>query len=139
MILMEQGKLAYDDHVQKYFPQFPYSDITIRHLMNHTSGLPEYFDIAYGDMTFADTLTNQSLLDLLAARKPALVFQPGERWAYCNTNYTTLSSIIEKVSGISAAAFFQQNIAVPLKDEKYVHLQPDHDQLSSFKGVWVQL
>ncbi len=115
MILKEQGKLNYDDAVQKYLPLFPYNNITLRHLMNQTSGLPEYFDIAAGDMTLLDTLNNQSMLELLAAKKPVLVFQPGERWQYCNTNYTTLASVVEKVSGTTADKFFQQYIAGPLK------------------------
>ena len=115
MILKEQGKLNYDDAVQKFLPQFPYSNITIRHLMNQTSGLPEYFDIAQGDMTLIDTLNNQSMLELLTAKKPTLVFAPGEQWQYCNTNYTTLASVLEKVSGTPADKFFQQYIAGPLK------------------------
>jgi N-acyl-D-amino-acid deacylase len=115
MMLKEHGKLNYDDAVQKYLPQFPYNNITIRHLMNQTSGLPEYFDIAAGDLTLIDTLNNQSMLELLAAKKPALVFQPGERWQYCNTNYTTLASVLEKVSGTTSDKFFQQYIAGPLK------------------------
>ncbi|MBK8516713.1 MAG: serine hydrolase [Saprospiraceae bacterium] len=114
MMLKEQGKLNYEDLVQKYLPIFPYENITIRHLMNQVSGLPEYFDIAQGDMILLDTLTNQSMLELLAAKKPALVFQPGEQWQYCNTNYTTLASIIEKISGLAADKFFQQHIAGPL-------------------------
>ncbi len=114
MILKEQGKLKYDDPVQQYLPQFPYSNITIRQLMNHTSGLPEYFDIALGDMNLLDTLTNESMLALLAVKKPDLVFQPGEQWQYSNTNYTTLASVLEKVSGTTADAFFQQYIAGPL-------------------------
>ena len=115
MMLKEQGKLNYDDRVQKYLPIFPYPTITIRHLMNQTSGLPEYFDIAAGDMNLLDTLNNQAMLDLLAAKKPALVFQPGEQWQYCNTNYTTLASILEKISGATVDKFFQQHIAGPLK------------------------
>jgi len=115
MMLKEQGKLDYDVAVQKYLPQFPYNTITIRHLMNQTSGLPEYFNIAQGDMILLDTLNNQSMLELLAAKKPPLVFQPGERWQYCNTNYTTLASVLEKVSGIAADKFFQRHIAGPLK------------------------
>lgn len=115
MMLKEQGKLTYDEPVQKYLPIFPYPTITIRQLMNQTSGLPEYFDIAAGDMTLLDTLTNQSMLELLATKKPSLVFQPGERWQYCNTNYTTLASVLEKISGTTADKFFQQHIATPLK------------------------
>jgi N-acyl-D-amino-acid deacylase len=115
MMLKEQGKLNYDDLAQKHLPIFPYNNITIRHLMNQTSGLPEYFEMAQGSMTLLDTLTNKSMLDLLALKNPVLVFQPGERWEYCNTNYTTLGSIIEKVSGTTAAKFFKQYITEPLK------------------------
>ena len=115
MMLKEQGKLHYDDAVQKYLPTFPYAAVTIRHLMNQTSGLPEYFDIAQGDMNPLDTLTNASLLELLAVKKPPLVFEPGIRWQYCNTNYTTLAYIIEKVSGVPCEQFFAQRIAAPLK------------------------
>jgi len=115
MILKEQGKLRYDEPVKTYLPQFPYENITVRHLINQTSGLPEYFEIAQGDMTLLDTLNNQSMLALLAAKKPALLFQPGERWEYCNTNYTTLASVIEKAAGTTSDKFFQQYIAKPLK------------------------
>lgn len=125
MILKEQGKLKYDDPVQKYLPKFPYPAITVRHLLNQTSGLPEYFDIASGRMTLLDTLTNASMMEMLAARKPALVFQPGERWQYCNTNYTTLASVIEVVSGITCDQFMRQYITGPLKmkDTYIYHLK----------------
>lgn len=122
MMLQEQGKLRYDDPVQKHLPTFPYAAITIRQLMNQTSGLPEYFDIAAGGMILLDTLTNQSMLALLAEKKPPLVFQPGEKWEYCNTNYTTLASVLEKVAGTTADKYFQQHIAGPLKlSNSYVY------------------
>jgi len=115
MILMEQGKLDYDDKVQKHLPLFPYPGISIRQLMNQISGLPEYFEMADRDMNLLDTLTNQSLLELLAQRKPPLVSQRGEKWQYSNTNYTTLASLIEKVSGIGVDQFLRHYITTPLK------------------------
>ncbi len=122
MMLKERGKLAYDDPVQKYLPTFPYPSITIRHLLNQTSGLPEYFDIAMGRMTLLDTLTNASMLAILAERKPPLVFTPGTRWEYCNTNYTTLGSLLETVAGQSANEFLQINIAKPLRmNDTYIY------------------
>ncbi|MFM8744160.1 MAG: serine hydrolase [Cytophagales bacterium] len=122
MMLKDQGKLNYDDLVQKHLPIFPYPAITIRHLMNQTSGLPEYFDIALSSMSLLDTLTNQSMLELLAFKKVPLSFQPGERWEYCNTNYTTLASVIEKASGISPDQFFLKYIAIPLKmNDSYIY------------------
>ncbi len=114
MILKEEGKLNYDDPVQKYLPTFPYSNITVRNLLNHTSGLPEYFDLADRTMTLIDTLNNDKALAMLAAQKPALIFQPGEKFEYTNTNYTTLASIIQKVSGMRCEQFFDEKIVQPL-------------------------
>lgn len=122
MMLKEQGKLNYDDPVTKYVPRFPYPTVTIRHLMNQTSGLPEYFDIAQGRMILLDTLTNAMMIDILADRKPPLVFEPGTRWQYCNTNYTTLASVIEAASGIKPEVFLQRYIAGPLKmNDTYIY------------------
>lgn len=115
MILKEEGRLQYDDVVQKYLPSFPYAEITLRQLMTHTSGLPEYFDLATHHMSFLDTLTNASMLELLAAKRPPLVFEPGQKFEYCNTNYTTLASVIEKISGMPCDQFFNRRIATPLK------------------------
>lgn len=114
MMLKEEHKLSYDDPVQKFLPEFPYTGITLRNLMNHTSGLPEYFSIADRAMNLMDTLTNESMLKLLAVKKPPLDFVTGDQFTYCNTNYTTLASVIEKVSGMSCDKFFATRIAKPL-------------------------
>ena len=114
MILKEQGKLNFDDPVQKYLPTFPYENITVRNLMNHTSGLPEYFDLANRTMILIDTLDNDKALALLASLKPPLLFKPGEKFEYTNTNYTTLASIIAKVSGMPCDQFFDEKIVKPL-------------------------
>ena len=115
IMLKEEGKLQYDDAVQQHLTSFPYPGITLRHLLNHTSGLPEYFDVAERYRSLLDTLTNESMLALLAVKKPALVFTPGDRFEYCNTNYTTLASVIEKLAGMPVAQFFEQRIVRPLK------------------------
>ncbi|UFH52392.1 serine hydrolase [Spirosoma sp. KNUC1025] len=115
MQLQERGKLRYDETVQTYLPDFPYPKITIRHLLTHTSGLPEYFDLAQQYMGPLDTLTNEGMLKLLHDHKPALLFQPGDKWSYCNTGYVLLGSIITKVGGMPIETFFDQNIVRPLK------------------------
>ena len=115
MQLQERGKLQYDAPVQTYLPDFPYPTITVRHLLNHTSGLPKYFELAQQYMGPLDTLTNDGMLQLLHQYKPALVFQPGARWEYCNTGYVLLGSVITKVSGMPIETFFDQNIVRPLK------------------------
>lgn len=114
MQLQEQGKLRYDEPVQTYLPDFPYPTITVRHVLTHTSGLPEYFDLAQQYTGPLDTLTNAGMLALLHDHKPALVFQPGDRWEYCNTGYVLLGSIIEKQAGMPVERFFDQQIARPL-------------------------
>lgn len=115
MQLGKKGRLRYDDKVRTYLPTFPYDSITIRHLLTHTSGLPEYFELAQQYTGPLDTLTNAGMLQLLADHKPALLFRPGDRWTYCNTGYVLLGSIIETVSGTSVRALFDQQIAQPLK------------------------
>jgi N-acyl-D-amino-acid deacylase len=115
MILHEQRKLHFDDPIQQYLPELAYPDITIRNLLQHTSGLPEYFDVFNRHREALDTLTNEGLVQLYARVKPPVEFAPGERWAYCNTNYVLLSTIMERVSATSAAAFLQKNIFTPLQ------------------------
>ncbi len=115
MILKEKGALQYDDKVQKYLPEFPYPTITIRHLLNHTSGMVEYFDLALKYNNTLDTLNNQKLIRLLAKYQPPLEFEPGSRWYYCNTGYVILVSVIEKVSGQRIEDFFSSSITTPLQ------------------------
>lgn len=114
MLLKEENKLNYEDAVQQHLPTFPYPKISIRHLLTHTSGLPEYFDLTQRHLILIDTLTNTDLLQLLAHHKPPLDFEPGSRWAYCNTGYVLLASLVEKISGQPFAQFFAERIAQPL-------------------------
>jgi CubicO group peptidase (beta-lactamase class C family) len=115
LILVESGKLDLDDDVRKYFPEFPYENVTIRLLLSHRSGLPDY-------MYFADKLwksrriflTNQDMIDLMTLYKPYRYYKPNRRYNYSNTNYAILASIIEKVSGMSFAEYLKQNIFDPL-------------------------
>jgi N-acyl-D-amino-acid deacylase len=114
MILQERGKLNYDDPADRYLPSFPYPAVTIRHLLTHTSGVPEYFVLAEQNRTLLDTLTNGAVLRLLSVKRPPLLFPPGDRFRYCNTNYVLLEQIIEKVSGLAIADFFKREIVQPL-------------------------
>lgn len=115
MQLQEQGKLRYDERVRTYLPDFPYDSITVRHLLTHTSGLPEYFDLMQQYAGPLDTLSNKGMMQLLSQHKPPLAFRPGDTWAYSNTGYVLLGSLIEKLSGMPVEQFFTQQIAAPLK------------------------
>jgi N-acyl-D-aspartate/D-glutamate deacylase len=125
MILKERGKLDFDDPVRKHLLNFPYEGITIRHLMTHTSGLPEYFEPMNRYMGSTDTIENQHVLQWLADYKPKLDFSPGEKWAYSNTGYVVLASLVEVASGKSFLAFFIESIVKPLglKDTYTYHLR----------------
>lgn len=114
MILKEQGKLQFDDKVKKHLPSFPYDKITIRQLLTHTSGLPEYFDLATQYTNTLDTLNNEKIITLLAELKPKLEFESGSEWEYCNTGYALLVSIIEKTSSMKVEQFFSKFITQPL-------------------------
>ena len=114
MIQKEQNKLDFDDKVQKHLSEFPYPNITIRQLLTHTSGLPEYFDIALKYNNTLDTLNNQKTLQLLVDLKPKLNFEPGEKWEYCNTAYILLASILEKNAGMPFEDILRKEITEPL-------------------------
>lgn len=113
LLLVHQQKLQLSDPVQQYLAGFPYPKITIRHLLTHTSGLPEYFDLFTRYRMPLDTLDNSGLLKLLQNHPEPLQFVPGSRFTYCNTNYALLVSLIEQISQQSFADFFQQQIALP--------------------------
>lgn len=114
MICQEKGWLKYDDKIKRFFPNLPYENITVRHLLTHTSGLPSYEDQMEKKWDRKKIAHNQDVLDLLTNEKDTLLFQPGSKWVYSNTGYTLLASIIEKVSGLSYPDFMTKNIFQPL-------------------------
>jgi CubicO group peptidase (beta-lactamase class C family) len=114
MLLKKQGKLNYEDSLRKFFPKLPYNNITIRQLLNHTSGLPDYMQLFEMHWDSTKIATNGDMIDLLIKYKPPIHFVPGEKWEYSNTGYALLASIIQKVSGKSFGDYLQQNIFQPL-------------------------
>lgn len=114
--LYKQGKLQYDDRISKYLPEMAaYSDITIKNLLTHTGGLPDYMELLSKEWKTSNYVTNQDVLDLFVKVKPAVLFKPGEKWEYSNTGYLILASIIEKVSGKSFGEYLSDKIFKPLK------------------------
>ncbi|MCU0449708.1 MAG: beta-lactamase family protein [Bernardetiaceae bacterium] len=115
LMLIERGLINYDDDITTYLPSLRYKGITVRHLLNHTSGLPDYLNRAWLYKKYLDPeqdghLTNQDMLQILAKGKIALEFEPGSRHRYSNTGYALLPLIIEKVSGQPFADFMQEYI-----------------------------
>ncbi len=98
MMLKDKGKLQFDDPVSKYL-QIPYPGISIRHLLTHTSGLPDYQSIMDQYWDKSKVAGNKEILEYLNKYAPAKEFEPGTRYSYSNTGYILLASIAEKASG----------------------------------------
>jgi len=113
LMLQEKGLLQYDDLVEKYL-KIPYAGIRIRHLLTHTSGLPDYQAIMDEHWDKSKVAGNADILEYLNRYAPAREFAPGEKYSYSNTGYVLLASIVEKVSGQDFIAFCQQHIFQPL-------------------------
>ncbi len=113
--LAELHKLNLDDDVKKYFPGFPYDNITIKLLLSHRSSLPNYIyfmqKLGWNPKQYC---SNEDMLAYLEKFKPPLQGTPGTHFTYCNTNYALLGLIIEKVSGKSYADFLQEYFFTPL-------------------------
>jgi CubicO group peptidase (beta-lactamase class C family) len=114
MILKEKNLLSYDDNIKKFFPDFPYDNITIRNLLTHTSGLPGYEEQFEKKWDRKKIAFNKDIIEMLKQQKDTLFFKPGSSWKYSNTGYALLASIIEKVSGKSYNDFMSKNIFQPL-------------------------
>ena len=117
-ILAEQGKLSFDDDIRTYLPEMPDygNQITIRHLLHHTSGIREYLALVNligkpEGSVFG--YTTRELVELLS-RQQKLNFEPGSQFSYTNSGYFLLAEIVTRVSGMKASAFAQENIFEPL-------------------------
>jgi len=108
MLLQEDGKLNIDDPLSRYFANYPWADhVTVRELLNHTSGIPDYLNI----------LDNKSLTlpkIVRALEKTRLKFAPGSKYEYSNSNYILLGVIVQRVSGVPYDDFLRRRIFQPL-------------------------
>lgn len=113
--LKEKGKLQITDPVTKFLPDFPYPNITIRHLLSHTSGFPDYGQLFFRIIDQRpDTLfTNKDIIPAAIAGKLPLNFQPGDEFSYNNANFNILAMIVEKLSGQSFEAYLARHIFAP--------------------------
>ncbi len=113
MLLEDRGIISYDDKLSQFFPNFPpYADlVTIRHLMTHTSGIPDQYRLG----AYKPGLTNEDVLELLLQQE--LEFEPGSQYMYSNGAYVLLSMIVEVVAAQPYAQFMNDNIFQPLQME----------------------
>jgi CubicO group peptidase (beta-lactamase class C family) len=115
-LLVADGRLSLDDDVRNFVPELPVYEepITVRQLLQHTSGLRDYIGIMYlAGVRFADMTTDAEALDAIV-RQQALNFAPGSEHSYSNSGYFLASVIVERVSGMSLAEFARHRIFQPL-------------------------
>ncbi|MCL2435196.1 MAG: beta-lactamase family protein [Lentimicrobiaceae bacterium] len=111
--LNEEKKLSLNDDVTTFLPRFPYKNITLHHLLTHTSGLPEYMDFPDKDFNHIESLSNAQLASYLERTKPKVLFQPGARFKYINTNYALLALVVEKVTQIPFEQYVRKELLLP--------------------------
>ncbi len=113
--LAEAGKLAYDDPIAKHLPAYPNQEVakqvTIHHLLTHTSGLPDFFNAKFMDASRAKFREVADFLPLFV--EEPLLFTPGAEWRYSNSNFIVLGLIVEAVSGENYFNYVQKHIYQP--------------------------
>jgi len=117
LLLARDGKLSLDDPVRKYIPELPDygAPLTIRHMLNHTSGLRDWGNIAgiAGWPRTSRVHTHAHVLEIVS-KQSALNFPSGTRWSYSNTGYNLAAILVSRVSGMSFAQFTRQRLFEPL-------------------------
>jgi len=121
MLLVHDGKLCYDNRLTDIFPDFPAygKSITIRHLLTHSSGLPDYEDLmekeekAKGPRWSTEHQIQDAEVLSLLEKESAGKFAPGTSWAYSNSGYVVLGLVVAKISGMPYRDFLQQRIFAP--------------------------
>lgn len=122
VLLQQEGKLAYSDTITKYFPDFHYNKVTIQQCLNHTAGLPNYYWIAEHKWENKYPPTNEQIMEMMEDDDVMPYFSAGAKYAYSNTAYMVLASVVEKISGISFADFLKENIFNPIgMNDSYVY------------------
>ena len=124
MLLRQEGKLNYDDTVEKYL-SIPYKGITIRNLLNHTSGLPDYQEIMDSHWDKSKAAGNNDILEYINKYAPPVLFVPGAKYEYSNTGYVLLASIAEKASG--------EDFSMMLRKRIFSKLNMKHTDIRTFQ------
>jgi CubicO group peptidase (beta-lactamase class C family) len=116
VLLARDGKLKLDDDIHKYLPWFPdlKEKITIRHLLNHTSGIRDQWQLLATAGTRIDDVITQEQIVKILSKQQALNFKPGERYSYSNSGFTMLAEIVRSVTGRTLRQFTDSAIFKPL-------------------------
>ena len=132
LMLAQDGKLSLDDPIRKYIPELPDFGvpITLRELLHHISGLRDQWELLVFDgwrLDSPDLVTDGDILYLMS-RQRELNFPPGEDFIYCNTGYTLLAQVVDRVSGQSLREFTTSRVFQPL-GMKSTHFRDDHAEV----------
>jgi CubicO group peptidase (beta-lactamase class C family) len=109
MQLVERGHMALDDPISRYLPAFPGGAVTVRQLLNHTSGIHDYVD-AYPQLPLLGATPDQLVSEYISRQTPIFAFEPGTMYLYSNSNYVLLGKVIEGVSGRPYRDFIAQSV-----------------------------
>jgi CubicO group peptidase (beta-lactamase class C family) len=137
MLLVHEGKLRYDQPLTEIFPEFPAygKAITVRHLLNHTSGLQDYEVLMqtakHPGWTEENQIHDADVLSLLETETNAVLFPPGTKWAYSNSGYVVLGLIAAKVSGKSFGQFLNERIFAPLKMKQTIAYEKGQNEVAN--------
>jgi CubicO group peptidase (beta-lactamase class C family) len=130
LLLERQGKLSLDEDIHKYLTWFPdlKEKITIRNLLNHTSGIRDQWELLAIAGTRLDDVITQTQIIKILSKQQALNFKPGTDWSYSNSGFTLLAEIVRSVSGQTLRQFTDSAIFKPL-GMKHTHFQDDYTEI----------
>jgi len=130
MLLAREGKLSLEDEFTKFFPEFPYQGAKVRHLLTHTSGIPDY-DVAGWVAPIWENEKRippcSEVLRFISESNMERLCEPGEEFCYSDIGYTLLANLVEKVSGVKFEDYLKKNIFEPagMKDSGIYHTRRD--------------
>ena len=132
MLARRQGLLSLDDRIIRYFPELTaYPDVTVRHLLSNTSGIPDYFEDADWFINIWKeehrVPGNDEIVRFLCETKLKPEFAPGEKFSYSNTGFNLLALLVERVSGVPYEEFLRQNVFEPagMRSTRACHIRRD--------------
>ena len=139
VLLARQGRLKLDDDIHLYLPWVPdfKEKITIRHLLNHTSGIRDQWQLMAISGTRIDDVIKQEHIVKLLSRQQELNSKPGEKYNYCNSGYTMLSEIVKSVSGKTLRQFTDSAIFKPLGMNN-THFHDDYEEIEKNRAYSYQ-
>ena len=128
--LVERGQVRLDDLVTEYLPYFELADpayrqITIRQMLNHTSGMPDVEDYEWRRPQYDDGAAERYVRSISSE---SMLWAPGDGFRYSNMAFDTLGDVIAKISGLSFEEYIRQNILVPLAMDRSSFIHPDIDE-----------